>query len=48
MIKTKELNFAPGTFYQYCNSGFYLAGKIIERISGISLRSSIKETFLLL
>lgn len=32
LLKQKELNFAPGTYYQYCNSGFYLAGKIIERI----------------
>lgn len=38
LLKQKELNFAPGTYYQYCNSGFYLAGKIIERISGMSLR----------
>jgi CubicO group peptidase (beta-lactamase class C family) len=43
LIKQKELNFAPGTFYQYCNSGFYLAGKIIERISGLSLREFYKR-----
>ncbi len=43
LLKQKELNFAPGTFYQYCNSGFYLAGKIIERISGLSLREFYKR-----
>jgi len=43
LLRQKELNFAPGTFYQYCNSGFYLAGKIIERISGLSLREFYKS-----
>jgi CubicO group peptidase (beta-lactamase class C family) len=43
ILRQKELNFAPGTFYQYCNSGFYLAGKIIERISGLSLREFYKR-----
>jgi CubicO group peptidase (beta-lactamase class C family) len=41
--KQRELNFAPGTYHQYCNSGFYLAGKIVERISGMSLRKFYKE-----
>jgi len=43
LLKQKELNFAPGTYYQYCNSGFYLTGKIIERISGMSLREFYKQ-----
>jgi CubicO group peptidase (beta-lactamase class C family) len=43
ILKQNELNFEPGTFYQYCNSGFYLAGKIIERISGLSLREFYKR-----
>jgi hypothetical protein len=43
IIKQDELDFAPDTYQQYCNSGFYLAGKIIERISGISLREFYQE-----
>lgn len=43
LLKQRELNFAPGTYHQYCNSGFYLAGKIVERISGMSLRKFYKE-----
>ncbi len=38
LLNQRELNFEPGTYYQYCNSGFYLAGKIIERISDMALR----------
>jgi CubicO group peptidase (beta-lactamase class C family) len=43
LLKQKELNFAHGTYYQYCNSGFYLAGKIVERVSGLSLREFYKN-----
>ena len=43
LLKQNELNFPPGTYYQYCNSGFYLAGKIIERISGLSLGEFYKN-----
>ncbi|MCV9926125.1 beta-lactamase family protein [Flavobacterium sp. LS1R49] len=30
----KELNFIPGSQYEYCNSGFVLLAKIVERVSG--------------
>ncbi len=29
----KELNFAPGEKYRYCNSGYWLLGRIIEKTS---------------
>ena len=38
-----ELNFAPGSYYQYCNSGFYLAGKIVERITSQALEEYYLE-----
>ncbi len=31
------LNFAPGSRFLYSNSGFWLLGRVIERISGLSL-----------
>jgi len=31
-----DLHFAPGDDYRYCNSGFYLLGMIIEKVSGMS------------
>jgi CubicO group peptidase (beta-lactamase class C family) len=36
--RQKALNFAPGTEYLYSNTGFTLAGTIVRRVSGTSLR----------
>jgi CubicO group peptidase (beta-lactamase class C family) len=32
--RQKELNFAPGEQYMYCNSGFTLLAEIVTRVSG--------------
>ncbi len=32
-----ELNFKPGTSWNYCNSGYFLLGQLVERRSGMSL-----------
>jgi len=34
----KELNFEPGTDYLYSNSGYWILGQIVERVTGESLR----------
>jgi len=39
----KELNFAPGTDYSYSNSGYFLAGEIVRRVTGKSLREYADE-----
>jgi len=38
-LKQRELNFPPGSKYMYSNTGYTLAGQIIERVSGESLRA---------
>jgi len=38
IARQKELNFRPGTEYLYSNSGYWLLGKILERVSGKPLR----------
>jgi CubicO group peptidase (beta-lactamase class C family) len=35
LARQRELNFAPGTRYLYCNSGFTLLAEIVSRVSGL-------------
>jgi len=53
-IKTEELvdsfkddtfDFDPGEKQSYCNSGYFLLGHIVEKVSGKSLGDYLKETF---
>lgn len=39
----KELNFLPGDDYLYSNTGYWLLGQIIERVTGSSLREYADE-----
>jgi CubicO group peptidase (beta-lactamase class C family) len=45
IARQKELNFKPGTDYLYSNSGYWLLGQIVERITGQSLRVYADEQF---
>jgi CubicO group peptidase (beta-lactamase class C family) len=35
----RGLNFEPGTEFRYCNTGFFLASILVERVTGRSLRA---------
>lgn len=37
MIKDKPLNFEPGTQFKYSNTGYYLLGALVEKVSGEAL-----------
>ncbi len=41
--RMKALNFAPGTDFAYCNTGFTLAGEIVRRVSGMSLPQFVRD-----
>lgn len=41
-----DLEFAPGTKYSYNNSGYFLLGAIIERVSGKTYEQALKEMIL--
>lgn len=43
LFKDKPLDFAPGEQWRYSNSGYYLLGLIIERVSGKSYENFLQE-----
>jgi CubicO group peptidase (beta-lactamase class C family) len=45
MTRQKGLNFSPGAEYLYSNTGYTLAGIIVRRVSGKSLRDFAQERF---
>ena len=42
-FKDDKLEFAPGTAFSYNNSGYYLLGALIEKVSGMSYASFVEE-----
>ncbi len=45
VARQKALNFVPGSEYLYSNTGYTLAGTIVRRVSGKSLRDFAEERF---
>ena len=43
VTRQKALNFVPGTEYLYSNTGYTLAGTVVRRVSGKSLREFADE-----
>lgn len=43
LSRQKALNYKPGTQYLYSNSGYFIAGLIVERVSGQSLRQFAQQ-----
>jgi CubicO group peptidase (beta-lactamase class C family) len=44
-IRSQPPDFEPGTDYKYNNSGYYLLGMIIERVTGRSYGDDLRRTF---
>ena len=43
IIFKHELDFKPGTQFRYCNSGYYLLGMIIEKVTGKSYEQNVRD-----
>ena len=43
VFENKPLAFKPGKYFQYCNSGYFLLGMIIEKITGMSYQSAVRQ-----
>lgn len=46
LFKKEPMDFAPGTKWKYCNSGYYLLGYIIEIVSEKPYKQYIEENIL--
>ena len=44
-MQKDEPEFAPGTKFKYCNSGYFLLGEIVAKVSGQSLADYLRATF---
>jgi len=42
-IYNKPLEFKPGTRFSYCNSGYFLLGMIIEKLTGKPYEQVVRE-----
>jgi len=45
IFKNEPLNFKPGERFHYCNSGYFLLGEVVARLSGKDLSDYLKEHF---
>jgi len=43
IARQKSLNFSPGERYSYSNSGYFLLGVVVKKVSGTSLREYAQE-----
>ncbi len=43
LLRQKELNFVPGSQFQYCNSGYVLLAEIVKRVSGMAFTEFTQE-----
>jgi CubicO group peptidase (beta-lactamase class C family) len=41
--RMREVNFVPRTAFSYCNTGYTLAGEIVRRVAGTSLRGFLND-----
>lgn len=45
-FKNKELNFDPGTSYEYSNSGYVLLARIVENVTGMEFNQYLRRHIL--
>ena len=44
LFKDRKLEFKPGSRFHYCNSGYYLLGILIERVTGQAYAEHLQKT----
>ncbi len=42
-LRKKPLNFSPGTEWEYCNTGYFLLGFIIEKVTGVPYEKAVEN-----
>lgn len=46
VLSQKNLDFSPGTNYKYSNFGYFILGRVIEKVSGLSYENYITNNIL--
>jgi len=46
-LEKKPLGFQPGSQFRYCNTGYFILGFIIEKITGISYEAAVQHYVLI-
>ena len=46
IFRNKPFDFSPGTWWRYSNSGYFLLGYIIEKLSGLTYRNYVYKNIL--
>jgi CubicO group peptidase (beta-lactamase class C family) len=44
-ILSDTLNFKPGTSWRYSNTGFWMAAKVVEKVTGMSYNQFLQQNF---
>ncbi|MCU7495824.1 MAG: beta-lactamase family protein [Ignavibacteria bacterium] len=42
-LRKKPLDFLPGNDWNYCNTGYYLLGFIIQKVTGLSYKEAVEK-----
>jgi D-alanyl-D-alanine carboxypeptidase len=46
VVEHGDMNFVPGARHEYCNTGFYILGDLIEKITGMDWRDYVQKNIL--
>jgi len=46
VVEHGDMNFVPGARHEYCNTGFYILGDLIQKVTGMDWRDYVQKNIL--